>query len=105
MPSYPEFFDGTPTKPRQEALDLVAYLNTLGRSRELAWPEGEIAMRQAAGDDQWTLMSLDADQLNAHPRALAPVATPPACGIRHLPRRPQAVGTKLRRLPWRRRRR
>ena len=78
MPSYPEFFDGTPTKPRQEALDLVAYLNTLGRSRELAWPEGEIAMRQAAGDDQWTLMSLDADQLNAHPARTRPRGNAPS---------------------------
>lgn len=78
MPSYPEFFDGTPTSPRQEALDLVAYLNTLGRSRELAWPEGEIAMRQAAGDDQWTLMSLDADQLNAHPARTRPRGNAPS---------------------------
>ena len=78
MPSYPEFFDGTPTRPRQEALDLVAYLNTLGRSRELAWPEGEIAMRQAAGDDQWTLMSLDADQLNAHPARTRPRGNAPS---------------------------
>ena len=78
MPSYPKFFDGTPTKPRQEALDLVAYLNTLGRSRELAWPEGEIAMRQAAGDDQWTLMSLDADQLNAHPARTRPRGNAPS---------------------------
>ena len=78
MPSYPEFFDGTPTKPRQEALDLVAYLNTLGRSRELAWPEGEIAMRLASGDDQWTLMSLDADQLNAHPARTRPRGNAPS---------------------------
>jgi mono/diheme cytochrome c family protein len=48
-------------------VDLVAYLNTLGRSRELAWPEGEATMRTAAGDDEWTLMSLDANELNAHP--------------------------------------
>ena len=78
MPSYPQFFDGTPTQPRQEALDLVAYLNTLGRSRELAWPEGEIAMREAAGDDQWTMMSLDADQLNAHPARTRPRGNAPS---------------------------
>ena len=78
MPSYPKFFDGTPTQPRQEALDLVAYLNTLGRSRELAWPEGEIAMREAAGDDQWIMMSLDADQLNAHPASTRPRGNAPS---------------------------
>ena len=95
MPSYPEFFDGTPTQPRQEALDLVAYLNTLGRSRELAWPEGEIAMREAAGDDQWTLMSLDADQLNAHPARTRPRGNAPACGIRHLPGKAAGCGHKI----------
>ncbi|MFL2839033.1 MAG: cbb3-type cytochrome c oxidase subunit I [Pseudohongiellaceae bacterium] len=72
MPSYPEYFNGSPLEPRQEAVDLVAYLNTLGRSRELAWPEGEAAMRTAAGDDEWTLMSLDASELNAHPGRTRP---------------------------------
>ena len=78
MPSYQKFFEGSPTRPRQEALDLVAYLNTLGRSRELAWPEGEIAMREATGNDQWTLMSLDARQLNAHPARTRPRGNAPS---------------------------
>jgi mono/diheme cytochrome c family protein len=41
MPGYPWLFDGSADRPRQEALDLVAYLETLGRNRALAGPEGE----------------------------------------------------------------
>ncbi len=36
MPAYRHLFDGAATAPRQEARDLVAYLETLGRARELA---------------------------------------------------------------------
>jgi cbb3-type cytochrome c oxidase subunit I len=36
MPAYPWLFDGSPRRPRQEALDLVAYLDFLGRDARLA---------------------------------------------------------------------
>lgn len=36
MPGYPHLFDDGPTRPGQEALDVVAYLETLGRARALA---------------------------------------------------------------------
>jgi cbb3-type cytochrome c oxidase subunit I len=36
MPPYPWLFDGSPTRPTQEALDLVAYLESLGREAKLA---------------------------------------------------------------------
>jgi cbb3-type cytochrome oxidase cytochrome c subunit/mono/diheme cytochrome c family protein len=36
MPSYSWLFDGTPTQPNQEARDLVAYLESLGRDAKLA---------------------------------------------------------------------
>ncbi len=36
MPAYRHLFSGDATMPRQEARDLVAYLETLGRARELA---------------------------------------------------------------------
>ncbi|MEZ5492803.1 MAG: cbb3-type cytochrome c oxidase subunit I [Gammaproteobacteria bacterium] len=77
MPAYPEFFEGSPLRPRQQAQDLVAYLETLGRARELAWPEGDARGRQALPDDQWAQMSLGATELNAHaartrPRGDAP---------------------------------
>jgi cbb3-type cytochrome c oxidase subunit I len=36
MPPFPWLFDGSPTKPTQEAQDMVAYLNSLGRDAQLA---------------------------------------------------------------------
>jgi cytochrome c oxidase cbb3-type subunit I/II len=47
MPPYPALFDGTPDRPRQAARDLVAYLQSLGRARELAGPEGDAHARDA----------------------------------------------------------
>ncbi len=47
MPAFPWLFDGSPDKPRQEARDVVAYLETLGRDRDLAGPEGEAHARKA----------------------------------------------------------
>jgi len=49
MPDFPWLFDGAPDRPRQEVRDLLAYLETLGRDRELAGPEGE-AHAKAAHD-------------------------------------------------------
>jgi cytochrome c oxidase cbb3-type subunit I/II len=71
MPSYPEFFKGSPLKPKQKALDLVAYLETLGRERELAWPEGD-TLAVAKTEDVMALMSLNAPELNAHPHRTRP---------------------------------
>ncbi len=68
MPSYAALFDASPDRPRQEARDLVAYLDTLGRARELAWPEGEATARAAATeDDHWAHLAFTAPLLNAHP--------------------------------------
>ena len=47
MPPFPWLFDGAPDHPRQEARDLLAYLETLGRDRALAGPEGEAHARNA----------------------------------------------------------
>ena len=68
MPAYPRLFDGAPDRPRQEARDLVAYLNTLGRARELAGPEGEARARAACNcaDDEMAQMAFHGP-LNAHP--------------------------------------
>jgi len=41
MPAFSWMFDGAPNQPRQEARDLIDYLDTLGRDRSLAAPEGE----------------------------------------------------------------
>jgi cytochrome c oxidase cbb3-type subunit 2 len=68
MPAYTRFFDGAPDRPRQQARDLVAYLNTLGRARELAAPEGEARAREACDcpDDEMAQMAFHGP-LNAHP--------------------------------------
>ena len=78
MPSYAAMFDGSPDRPTQEARDLVAYLETLGRARELAWPEGDAAAAAAAPDDRWAQMAFDAPMLNAHPGRTQPRGNVPA---------------------------
>jgi cbb3-type cytochrome oxidase subunit 1/mono/diheme cytochrome c family protein len=72
MPSYAWLFEGGPDRPGQAALDLVAYLDTLGRARELAWPEGDARASAAVPDDRWAQMAFAAPQLNAHPARTRP---------------------------------
>lgn len=67
MPSYKSLFDGSPDKPKQEAYDLLAFIESLGRARDLAWPDGDAAARELYLDNRWALMSFDAPLLNAHP--------------------------------------
>jgi mono/diheme cytochrome c family protein len=69
MPAYPGFFDGSPDRPRQEARDLVAYLETLGRARELAGPEGEARARAACNcaDDEMAQMAFHSPLINTSP--------------------------------------
>jgi cbb3-type cytochrome oxidase cytochrome c subunit/cytochrome c553 len=62
MPAFPSLFDGAPDRPTQEGRDLLAYLETLGRARELAGPEGE-ARARAGSDD----MQMRSPVLNASP--------------------------------------
>jgi mono/diheme cytochrome c family protein len=91
MPSYAALFDGAPDRPLQEASDLVAYLQSLGRARELAWPEGDAAARAALPDNKWAQMSFDAPQLNAHPGRTRPRGDAPPLGRPA----PAAVGQQL----------
>jgi cbb3-type cytochrome oxidase cytochrome c subunit/cytochrome c553 len=69
MPAYPALFDGSGDRPRQEARDLVAYLETLGRARELAGPEGEAHARAACDcpNDEMAQMAFHAIDLNVNP--------------------------------------
>jgi cbb3-type cytochrome oxidase subunit 1/cbb3-type cytochrome oxidase cytochrome c subunit len=78
MPSYAALFDGSPDEPTQEARDLVAYIESLGRPRELAWPEGDAAASAVAGDDRWARMAFEAPLLNAHPGRTRPRGGAPA---------------------------
>jgi cytochrome c oxidase cbb3-type subunit 2 len=70
MPGYASLFDGAADRPRQSARDLVAYLETLGRARELAGPEGEAHAREGcdcAGDEMLTMALSGTTPLNANP--------------------------------------
>ena len=67
MPAYAALFDGSPDNPKQEARDLVAYIESLGRARELAWPEGDVLAREKAGENKWAMMSLESPILNRNP--------------------------------------
>ena len=40
MPPYPWLFDGTPGRPTQEGLDVLAYIQSLGRARQLSGFDG-----------------------------------------------------------------
>ncbi len=78
MPSYAALFDGSPERPLQAARDLVAYLQSLGRARALAWPEGEQCAKDAMGDDYMAAMAFISPQLNAHPAMARPGSSVPA---------------------------
>ncbi|MGE0446141.1 MAG: cbb3-type cytochrome c oxidase subunit II [Vicinamibacterales bacterium] len=69
MPAYRSLFEGAPERPRQEARDLVAYLETLGRARELAGDEGEAFAREACNcpDDEMAALAFSARPINASP--------------------------------------
>jgi cbb3-type cytochrome c oxidase subunit II len=66
MPSFPWLFNGAADRPKQDARDLLAYIETLGRNRELAGKEGEAHARAACecSDDERRL-AFDSPALNA----------------------------------------
>lgn len=86
MPGYPALFDGAPDRPRQDARDLVAYLESLGHARALAGPEGEKKAREACNcpGDEMQQMAF-AGPLSAHP----------ARAVRTLDPAPQLAGGDL----------
>jgi mono/diheme cytochrome c family protein len=69
MPAYPTLFDGSPARPLGEARDLLAYLESLGRAREVAGPEGEAHARAGCNcpDDDMAQMAFSA-ALNTSPQ-------------------------------------
>ncbi len=68
MPAYPWLFNGAPDRPRQAALDLLAYLETLGRDRALAGQEGEAHARAACDcSDDEKRFAFGVPALNANP--------------------------------------
>src|SRR5579883_292538 len=67
MPAFTWLFDGAADRPTQEGRDLVAYLETLGRDRALAGPEGEAHARAACDCSEDELRYGLSKPLNAHP--------------------------------------
>jgi len=68
MPAYKALFNGAPDQPTQEARDLVAYLESLGRARELSGPEGEARARKGCNcpDDEMRQMAFHSPVINAN---------------------------------------
>ena len=70
MPAFPWLFNGAPDRPRQEARDLLDYLETLGSDRALAGPEGEAHARKACNcSDDEKRYAFGSPVLNASPSA------------------------------------
>jgi cbb3-type cytochrome oxidase cytochrome c subunit len=68
MPAFAWLFDGAPDKPNQDGRDLVDYLETLGRDRALAGPEGEAHARTACNcSDDERRYAFGPGELNASP--------------------------------------
>jgi cytochrome c oxidase cbb3-type subunit 2 len=68
MPAFPWLFDGAPDRPKQEGVDLLAYIETLGRGRMLAAPEGEARARAACNcSDEERRFAFGSGVLNASP--------------------------------------
>ena len=68
MPAFPWLFYGAPDRPRQDALDLLAYIETLGRDRALAGAEGDAHARAACNcSDDEKRFAFGAAELNANP--------------------------------------
>lgn len=68
MPAFQWLFDGAPDRPKQEARDLLDYIETLGRDRALAGPEGEAHARNACNcSEDEKRYAFDALSLNASP--------------------------------------
>jgi cbb3-type cytochrome oxidase cytochrome c subunit/cytochrome c2 len=83
MPAYRSLFDGSADRPTQAARDLVGYLESLGRAREIAGVEGEAAARKACNcPDDWMLqMAFSSPTVNGSPaRARRPGDSPAATG-------------------------
>jgi mono/diheme cytochrome c family protein len=81
MPSYEWLFDAAPDRPRQDALDLLAYLETLGRNRTLGGPEEEAHARAACDcpdDERRFAFPLAA---SGSPAAVRRQGTPPKLAV------------------------
>lgn len=88
MPPFPWLFDGAPDRPTQDARDVLAYIQSLGRNRELAGKEGEAHARAACqcSDDEKRL-AFDAPLLNASAAMTRRQGDYPKLALSHDPER------------------
>jgi cbb3-type cytochrome c oxidase subunit II len=92
MPAFPWLFNGSPDRPRQEALDLLAYLETLGRDRALAAPEGEARARAACNcSDDEKQFAFGSRRLNANPATTRRAGVHPKLALAENPQRGQQL--------------
>jgi cbb3-type cytochrome c oxidase subunit II len=90
MPAFPWLFDGAPDRPRQDARDLLAYLETLGRDRVLAAPEGEVRARAACNcSEDEKRFAFGSERLNASPSVTRRSGDHPKLGLPQDPQRGQ----------------
>jgi len=90
MPAFTWLFYGAPDRPRQEARDLLAYLESLGRDRALAAPEGEARARAAcncSADEK--RFAFGSPRLSANPATTRRQAEHPTLGLPQRPDRGQ----------------
>ncbi|MBP8273710.1 MAG: cbb3-type cytochrome c oxidase subunit II, partial [Acidobacteria bacterium] len=69
MPSYAHLFDGAPDKPTQEGRDLVAYIDSFGRDKDLAEPAEKAASAHPARARRSTEMPLPSSAASVAPAA------------------------------------
>lgn len=76
MPGYPWLFHGSASQPKQDALDVIAYLQTLGRARQLSGlDQRDLATDRPSETSQMTVM---ATAVASEPSARA---TPPGVPV------------------------
>jgi cbb3-type cytochrome c oxidase subunit I/cbb3-type cytochrome c oxidase subunit II len=90
MPSYPWLFDGSASKPTKEALDLVAYVDFLGRDARLAGLEQQRPAMDPAEEERMGLFCDCAIPRTSGPAPLFSTRMPPS-ELRRFSRRGEAV--------------
>ena len=97
MPPYPWLFDGSPARPNAAAIDLLAYLNTLGRARQSA---GGAALSKLADAEMDPALMAEIKSLCAAPfvnpvQALIQTAAPARRNVAREPAAPALPGAGL----------
>jgi mono/diheme cytochrome c family protein len=70
MPAFPAYFDGSPDRPLQSARDVLAYLKSLGRARELAATENDVNASASATRREGDYPHLENASITPHAKDL-----------------------------------